>query len=312
MSLSSDTPCEVWRPSACAFAVETSSVVLDQLRREAEAGLNAPRGEHEIGGVLFGIRKPDCIRIVASRPLKCEHAMGPGFVLSAKDEDRLARLISAYATEAALAGLDALGWYHSHIHSKILLSECDLRIHERFFPSPFQVALVLRPADDRPTRAGFFVKESSGAMRKDSSYEEFTIESTAPAGVQQIEAGARGVASEQVGANGELRRRSQRTCPKCRGKRLRRSHHMNPLERLLAFVNIHPYRCGECLSRFWKHDSVGPSEQLRRRSRRRPEETRRKWMRTRREILLWGGGILGFLVFVRYLVRDTGPKEDQP
>lgn len=312
MSLSSDTHCEVWRPPACPLAVETSSVVLDQLRREAEAGLSAPRGGHEIGGVLFGVREPDCIRIVASRPLMCEHAMGPGFVLSAKDEARLAQLISACTTESALAGLDGLGWYHSHIHSKILLSECDLRIHERFFPSPFQVALVLRPADDRPMRAGFFVRESSGAMRTDSSYEEFTIESAPRADAQPSEAGALGAASSEIGANREPRGHSQPTCPKCSGKRIRRSYRVNTLERLLALVDVHPYRCGECLSRFLKKDSSGPSERLRRRSRRRPEETRRNRMRTRREILLWGAGIIGFLIFVSYLVRDTGPKQDEP
>src|ERR1039457_3937434 len=69
MSPFRETSCEVWRPPACAFTIETSAAVLDQLRREAGEGLHAPRGEYEIGGVLFGLTEPDRIRILASRPL---------------------------------------------------------------------------------------------------------------------------------------------------------------------------------------------------------------------------------------------------
>jgi hypothetical protein len=29
-------------------------------------------------------------------------------------------------------------------------------------------------------------------------------------------------------------------------------------------------------------------------------------------MLLWGGGILGFLAILYYVIRDTGPKPDQP
>jgi hypothetical protein len=35
-------------------------------------------------------------------------------------------------------------------------------------------------------------------------------------------------------------------------------------------------------------------------------------MRTRREILLWGTGIIGFLLILLYLTRESGPKQDQP
>ena len=55
-----------------------SGRVLDQIRREVEAGRNLPGGERETGGVLFGIQEPGRICILASRPLQCEHAMGPG------------------------------------------------------------------------------------------------------------------------------------------------------------------------------------------------------------------------------------------
>ena len=70
------------------------------------------------------------------------------------------------------------------------------------------------------------------------------------------------------------------------------------------------YRCHECLFRSLLKrsdllDAIRPT------SRKRPEERRRAWLRTRREILLWGGGIIGFLMILYYLIRDTGPKQDQ-
>jgi hypothetical protein len=65
-----------------------------------------------MGGVLFGIHEPGCIWILASKPLQCEYAMGPGFVLA-----KGRQLISASATDPELNGLQALGWYHSHLRS---------------------------------------------------------------------------------------------------------------------------------------------------------------------------------------------------
>ena len=43
-----------------------------------------------------------------------------------------AACIAAAGLETDLAGLNVLGWYHSHIYSKIFLSERDLQIHFPF------------------------------------------------------------------------------------------------------------------------------------------------------------------------------------
>jgi type II secretory pathway component PulM len=58
--------------------------------------------------------------------------------------------------------------------------------------------------------------------------------------------------------------------------------------------------------------SSGPFELARSSRRRRPEERKRARQRTRREILLWGGGVFGFLAILYYLIRDTGPKQEAP
>src|SRR5256885_2211359 len=149
-------PYRIFRLPKCSFSIECSSALLEQIRREVDYGLYFPRRERESGGVLFGRTEPDRIQIVAYRPLHCEHAMGPGFVLSQNDEKSLVELISSSRTHCELNELQALGWYHSHIYGKVSLSERDLQIHSRFFAAPFQVALVLRLSSERATRAGWF------------------------------------------------------------------------------------------------------------------------------------------------------------
>ena len=304
-----DAACKAWRPPACPFAVETCSAVLDQVRREAEAGFHEPRGEHEIGGVLFGVSEPNCIRIVASRPLMCEHAMGPGFVLSEKDGKRLAQLISAPGTDLELNGLQALGWYHSHVRSRIFLSERDLQIHSRYFAAPHQVALVIHPGSEGRDRAGFFFREPSGEMRTESSYEEFILEARPPAAPEL----GQGLVSTQASSHRRTSApRREAICPRCGSKHVRPSRRTGPIERLRGVFGFYPYRCHECLSRSFLKTSSDLLERARSRSQGRPEERRRARRRTRREILLWGGGVLGFLAILYFVIRDTGPRSDGP
>src|SRR5581483_1845375 len=59
---------------------------------------------------------------------------------------------------------------------EIFLSEADQEIHNRFFPEPWQVALVLKPHTFHPMRAGFFFREEDGSIRADVTYREFTLE----------------------------------------------------------------------------------------------------------------------------------------
>ena len=306
---------KAWQIPQCDFLIECTSAVLEQIRQEVDGSSNSRRGEQETGGVLFGRHEPGRICILAAKPLECEHAMGPGFVLSEKDEKRLAELIAAPATDPELTVLQVLGWYHSHIRSRILLSERDRQIHSRYFAAPYQVALVIHPRFDGPPRAGFFFQESSGEMRTQSSYEEFTIE-TPPQPAPEVK---RAVVSKPAPSHRRTPSQAkpeapqaEPVCPRCGSKHLRRSRRTGALEQLRGVFGFHPYRCHECLSRSFLKTSPNLLRLARSRGRKRPEERKRARQRTRREILLWGGGVLGFLAILYYLIRDTGPKQDQP
>src|ERR1019366_3994757 len=237
------TNLKTWRIPQCPLLMECSSAVLEHIRREVEAGRNLLRAERETGGVLFGIHEPGCIWILASKPLQCEHAMGPGFVLSEKDEKRLVHLISAPATDPELNGLQALGWYHSHLRSRIFLSERDRQIHSRYFAAPYQIALVVHPESERPTRAGFFFREASGEMRTESSYEEFTIETPPPAAPELKPAVVSKPAPSHRRTSAPAKTEPQREaiCPRCGSKHLRRSRRAGPIERFREVFGFYPY-----------------------------------------------------------------------
>jgi JAB1/Mov34/MPN/PAD-1 ubiquitin protease len=303
---------ESWRIPQCPFSIECSAALLDRIRREVESGLLARRGE-EKGGVLFGRNNPDHIQILAFRPLACEHAMGPGFVLTEQDEKHLADLIASPGIDPELNGLAALGWYHSHIHSKIFLSERDLRIHSRYFPAPFQVALVLRPDANKPTRAGFFFWEPAGRMRTDSSYEEFTLKTPPPE--PKVCQPAPSLAQQPpapVSLSSQPSPQAEAVCPICGGKRIFRAHRRHAKERIWSLFGLYPYRCEECLSRSFRRRSSGLLELARGFWKKRPEQRRRAWLGTRRQLLLYGLGVLGFLLFLLVITRETEPKQDQP
>ena len=169
-----------WSVEGRSPEIEYSPAAMEAVRAAVVEGFyKVPRGGLEVGGVLFGQRTGDSVRILASRPLACEHATGPSFVLSENDESALRQLIESAARDPDLEGMVPVGWYHSHNRSGIDLSEQDLQIYDRHFPEPWQVTLVLHPEKMKPTRAGFFLREDGGMVHRDRSYREFELEALA-------------------------------------------------------------------------------------------------------------------------------------
>ncbi len=151
-------------------------MVLEQIRQIAVEGYHrVPHGGVETGGILFGTHQKNVVRIKAWRAIDCEYARGPSFLLSEKDEAALTESLKSWRGDAERARLEPVGWYRAHTRSEILLSDADLAFFDRFFPLPWQVALIVRPASFAPTRAGFFFREADGGIRAQSSYREFPL-----------------------------------------------------------------------------------------------------------------------------------------
>src|SRR5215831_8893685 len=168
---------ESCRVPECPFAIEYDPDVLEQIRRLAlNAFRSLPHGGTEIGGVLFGTYAQDRVRIQGFRAVKCQYVFGPSFVLSERDLEGMATVVDDSHREPALEGLALVGWYHSNTRSDIHLSDQDLKIHDRCFPHPWQVALVVRPHTLEPSRAAFFFREGDGRIRSGRPYGELTLQ----------------------------------------------------------------------------------------------------------------------------------------
>jgi proteasome lid subunit RPN8/RPN11 len=160
-----------WSAPQCPFRIEISARALDEIRMAVvDAFFSLPRGGAEIGGVLLGKFAGNLLTISDYAALSCEHAHGPGFTLSPPDEARLTELLAVHSMFGG--GLRPVGWYHSHTRSEIFLSDADLAVHKKFFPEPWQVALVLKPHTFQPMRMGFFFREADGGIHASASYRE--------------------------------------------------------------------------------------------------------------------------------------------
>src|ERR1700683_183179 len=175
-----------WSAPECPFTIGYSPRALDDIRLAVvDAFFSLPRGGAEIGGILCGNWDGERLTITDYAALDCEHAFGPSFALSPRDEAHLAGLLAASAGKGSQTG----GWYHSHTRSEIFLSDADQEIHRRFFPEPWQVALVLKPHTFNPARAGFFFRDARGGLHGEASYGEFEL---TPLAVKPAPSGAPG------------------------------------------------------------------------------------------------------------------------
>jgi proteasome lid subunit RPN8/RPN11 len=166
---------EVWQSEGCAVRIDYSRSVMEELRLAASDGLKRLKNGIEIGGVLFGFRDSDSVKIMAHRALACEYAFGPTFTLSNNDRRVLEELMLSPDTDSRLSGMHAVGWYHSHTRAGILLCEKDQQLFQHYFPETWQIALVLRVGHFEPVRATFFFREPDGSVLASSSRHEFIV-----------------------------------------------------------------------------------------------------------------------------------------
>src|SRR5580704_7595104 len=111
----SETRFGSWSAAESPVTVEYSLVVIEEIRHEVAEGFQKlSRGGVEVGGILYGTRDGRTIRILAMRPITCEHARGPAFLLSDKDRMALNEQLTADAEDPHLDGLISVGWFLSH------------------------------------------------------------------------------------------------------------------------------------------------------------------------------------------------------
>jgi hypothetical protein len=166
-----------WRAPQVERLIEYPVEVMEEIRAFAcDELLQLSHGGDEVGGVLFGTRREDLIRILTWRPMACEHIQGGNLHLSYNDRMNLAVQLEVARQNSDLKDLRPLGWFVSHWRGDVALSPSDLEIYNGFFPDSWQVALVICPKGSGRAQAGFFVRETDGTLISDSSYHCFEME----------------------------------------------------------------------------------------------------------------------------------------
>jgi hypothetical protein len=93
-------------------------------------------------------------------------------------------------------------------------------------------------------------------------------------------------------------------CPNCKTERAHRSHRRGIWERVSSLLGFYPYRCHQCHHRFLHYKYAMPKDA--------PSSTEREIRATRmkikrkrktREFMLYGFGLLLFLLFLYYITR---------
>jgi hypothetical protein len=164
-----------WSVSGHSLRIEYSSAVLDEIASAVMAAFGEGETGCETGGVLFGKHTGDCVRILAWRPIAREGASGRRLELSADCGADLAIFLNEYARDRGLKGLVPVGWAQSVLRRHLSLAGDARQIYDRFFPEPWQVALLIRPGYQKSTSAGFFFREEDGRIHAHGSYREFEL-----------------------------------------------------------------------------------------------------------------------------------------
>lgn len=168
MPESPDAGYAFWTDADGSFRIEYSLAAFHEIDFSAGEGFRRiPHGGVETGGLLFGRRTERCARIEAFRPIECEHASGPSFVLSERDLEAIDEQLRAAKADPELAEWEPLGWFVAHTRSDLAVGDQELTWFDRFFPETGKVAVLVKPERFQPTRFAFLIRKQDGKLERD-------------------------------------------------------------------------------------------------------------------------------------------------
>lgn len=174
MSTSTTETFETWKHDETPFSILYTRELLREINFSVVEGFRKiPHGGVESGGVLFGTRDADAIRLIAQRPIACQHQSGPSFILSANDIEGLRKQLESYRSDEALSGLEPLGWFIAHNRSDLQMNDREAELFGEFFPHAWQVTILARPDKVNPTRFGFVFRRADGSLDRDAGKNAF-------------------------------------------------------------------------------------------------------------------------------------------
>jgi hypothetical protein len=119
--------------------------------------------------LLFGKIDEKGTRIEAFRPILCEHASGPSFLLSEQDLVALNAQIENSEADPELEGLHVVGWFLAHTRGPLTLTDREAELCNQHFNHPGMITILVKPERFQPTRFGFLVRSADGTVPRDGA-----------------------------------------------------------------------------------------------------------------------------------------------
>jgi hypothetical protein len=168
-------PQYVWEPKGVPFSVRLDAGLIARLEKESLDIFRAitNRGS-EIGGILLGQLLPGWpVSIVVSdyEPVACAYTLGPSYLLSEEEQEKLAETIE---TRQKAGGLSVVGFFRSNTRPALVLQDDDQDLFEEFFPEDHNIFLLAKPYSRKPCQGAIYVREG-GKIRTDVSALEFAF-----------------------------------------------------------------------------------------------------------------------------------------
>ena len=159
-----------WAIPGAAAAVTYSLPLFHEIDFAVNEGYRKiPHGGIEEGGLLFGKIDEKGTRVEAFRPIACEHASGPSFLLSDHDLDQLGHQMESAADDPELQGLDVVGWFLAHTRGPLTLTDREADLCDHYFAHPGMLTVLVKPERFQPTRFGFLVRAEDGSLPRDGT-----------------------------------------------------------------------------------------------------------------------------------------------
>jgi hypothetical protein len=167
-----------WTCPGAPVQVQLPLSVVELMGREVRRAFESvPEHSVEIGGLLLGtasVGSNPIIDIKSFEPFLSEYRTDHKFILSEADQRKLEKILAAHANDRT-DGLKVVGFYRSQIGEGLSLSQHDVSLAQKYFNHPTQVFLLVKPAADGSSSAGFFFWDDS-QIDSQFSYLEFPFE----------------------------------------------------------------------------------------------------------------------------------------
>jgi len=163
----------VWEPEEAPISVRLGAELIERLEKESLAIFRAitNRGS-EIGGLLLGHVLPAgplTVVVEDYEPVACAYSLGPTFMLSGEEQQRMRETITR---RRAAGDLAVVGFFRSNTRPALVMTEEDSVLFERLFPEEHNIFLMAKPYSRKPCQGAIFVREDR-KVRCEASYLEF-------------------------------------------------------------------------------------------------------------------------------------------